>query len=111
LFETLLSNTGRGKLSSNKLNFSPNFQKTLTALDAKVLTIHVNKKYGMALLPLWKSMKSSCMWNHIRLYKLTGKKSIHQVILHANAFQTFLCYGTLIHSEFGCGTHTLKQIA
>jgi len=23
-----------------------------------------------------------------------------------SAFQTFLCYGTLIHSEVGCGTHT-----
>jgi len=25
---------------------------------------------------------------------------------YGSAFQTFLCYGTLILSEFGCGTHT-----
>jgi len=31
--------------------------------------------------------------------------------IKSSTFQTFLCYGTLIHSEFGCGTHTLKQIA
>jgi len=28
---------------------------------------------------------------------------------YASAFQTFLCYCTLIHSEFGCGTHFMKS--
>jgi len=32
-------------------------------------------------------------------------------LLTAALFKLFLCYGTPIHFEFGCGTHTLKQIA